>query len=67
MAVLVARNLRDEDGDAFQGSLESGRAVAERLRKQLQDLQITDARGERIPVAASFGIATLRAGETIRA
>jgi two-component system cell cycle response regulator len=44
--------------------LEGGRIVAERLRVAVEQLDVRDASGVRIPITASVGLASLRAGES---
>jgi two-component system, cell cycle response regulator len=39
--------------------------VAERIRELLEDAVINDAKGDHIPVTASFGVATYTTGETL--
>jgi two-component system cell cycle response regulator len=44
---------------------EGAEQVAERVRELLEDAVINDNKGERIPVTASFGVATYTVGETL--
>jgi len=46
-------------------SLEAGALAAERVRGLLASAEITDSTGERIPVSASFGVASYVAEETL--
>jgi two-component system, cell cycle response regulator len=53
---IVALSNTDEEG---------ARVVADRLRAGIEALDIRDARGERIPVTASFGVTRLKADDSI--
>jgi two-component system cell cycle response regulator len=76
VAKLLVETLRSCDvvarwgGEEFVVALPSTPAagavqVAERLRKQLEDADILDSEGERVPVTASFGVAQFTAGKSL--
>jgi two-component system cell cycle response regulator len=45
--------------------LEGALTVADRLRQAVEEHEVTDPRGQRVAVTASFGVAELAAGETV--
>jgi two-component system cell cycle response regulator len=63
---LVARWGGEEFVAAFTSTdLAHARIGAERLRTRIEQMTVDDAAGVRIPVTASLGLATLRAGESL--
>jgi two-component system, cell cycle response regulator len=78
VGALLRASLRVNDvparwgGEEFVFALPStdrrgGQVVAERVREALEALEISDASGGRIPVTASFGVASLEPHETLSA